>query len=145
MMIASSLLSVLMMLTPADTFPATGVMELCVVNIKKESGRVWVGIYRSQEEFLDREKARLVEMKVDKAGKLVIPIEDLDYGTEYAFAIFHDEDDDGELNLNWLGLPSEPWAFSGEPKTRLRLPRFDEVKFCFKHGKESQTIRLRKW
>lgn len=144
-MLTSSLLATLMLFALPDTMRESGALQLTVTNIKAETGRVWVGIYMNEEEFLDREKARLVEMKVDQKGQLIIPIDSLDYGSEYALAIFHDEDDDGEMNLNWFGLPSEPWAFSGEPKTRLRLPKFDEVKFCFKPGKEDHLVRLRKW
>lgn len=137
--------AMLSLATARDTMPKTASLELTVTNIRHSGGRVWVGIYLSEADFLDREKGRLVEAQVKKDGSLIIPISGLDYGTEYALAIFHDEDDDGELNTNWLGFPSEPWAFSGEPKTRLRLPRFEEVKFCFKQGKEMQTLRLRKW
>ncbi len=143
-MLASSLLSILTLLATPDT-NRMGDLNLTVTNIQENSGRIWVGIYRSEEDFLDREKARLVEAKVDSSGSLTIPISALDYGTEYALAIFHDEDDDGELNRNFFGLPAEPWAFSGEPKTRLRLPRFAEVKFCFKEGREAQSVRLRLW
>lgn len=134
-----------MLYAAPDTGRVSGDLQLTVTNIKAETGRIWVGVYLSEDDFLDREKARLVEAKVDSIGNITIPITALDYGTEYALAIFHDEDDNGELDRNFLGLPTEPWAFSGEPKTRLRLPRFEEVKFCFKQGQEAQVVRLRKW
>lgn len=144
-MFASSLLATVMLFASPDTMPVTGALQLTVTNLKVKTGRVWIGIYTNETDFLDREKARLVEIKVNKKGAVKIAIDSLNYGSEYALAIFHDEDDNGEMNLNWLGLPSEPWAFSGEPKTRLRLPKFEEVKFCFKPSKEAQTVRLRNW
>ena len=143
-MLASSLISILLAFATPDT-NRMGDLNLTVTNIQETGGRIWVGVYRSESDFLDRDKARLIEAKVDSSGSLLIPITALDYGSEYALAIFHDEDDDGELNRNFFGLPAEPWAFSGEPKTRLRLPRFGEVKFCFKEGGEDQVVRLRLW
>ena len=128
-----------------SAMPSQGSMSLEVSNIKETKGRIWVGIYESDADFLNREKSRLVEMAVDHAGNVIIPINALAYGKEYALAIFHDENDNGEMDRNWLGLPTEPWAFSGEPKTRLRLPVFDEVKFIFEQGMEEQAVRLRKW
>jgi uncharacterized protein (DUF2141 family) len=128
-----------------SAMPSQGELNLEIANVKKEKGRIWVGIYESDEEFLDRDQARLVEMAVDHAGNVTIPINALAYGKEYALAIFHDENDNGEMDRNWLGLPTEPWAFSGEPKTRLRLPVFDEVKFTFNQEMCTQVVRLRKW
>lgn len=125
--------------------PKAGELKLTVENIKKESGRIWVGIYASEADFLDREKARLVDAEIMSTGELVINVEDLMYGQEYALAVFHDENDNGELDRNFFGLPAEPWAFSGEPKTRLRLPRFEEVKFTFTMGEEQRKMKLRKW
>lgn len=125
--------------------PSEGAMQLTVTNVQQQKGRIWVGIYESKADFLKRDKSRLVEMAVDHAGNVLIPIDALQYGKEYAFAIFHDENDNGEMDYNWLGLPTEPWAFSGEPKTRLRLPVFDEVKFIFQPKLGRQTVRLRKW
>jgi len=66
-------------------------------------------------------------------------------GKEYALGLFHDVNDNGEFDLNWLGLPSEPWAFSGTPKTRLRLPYFNEVSFRVDGMTPGKMVRLRKW
>ncbi|MEM9835853.1 MAG: DUF2141 domain-containing protein [Bacteroidota bacterium] len=139
------LLSLLIFFSATAFTPSTGLLELTVVNVKGDQGRIWVGIYESEADFLDREKARLIEMKVDKAGKMVIPIQELQFGEDYALAIFHDVNDNGELDTNFLGLPKEPWAFSGEPKTRLRLPQFKEVNFTFDQRSAKQVVRLRKW
>lgn len=141
--LSSLIIVAFILLTSA--MPSQGALSLEVSNIKEIKGRIWVGIYESDADFLNRETARLVEMAVDHTGNVIIPINALAYGQEYALAIFHDENDNGEMDRNWLGLPTEPWAFSGEPKTRLRLPVFDEVKFTFEQGMEEQIVRLRKW
>ena len=64
---------------------------------------------------------------------------------EYALGIFHDENDNGEFDTNFLGLPSEPWAFSGKLKSRFRMPRFEEVSFRFDEDAPEQMLRLRTW
>lgn len=128
-----------------SSHPSMGALELTVDNVREKSGRIWVGIYRSPQDFLDREKARLIETTIDRTGRISLEVEDLEFGREYALAIFHDVNDNGELDRNFFGLPAEPWAFSGEPKTRLRLPYFQEVKFRFGLNTSKQTLRLRKW
>jgi uncharacterized protein (DUF2141 family) len=125
--------------------PMKGSLYFSVDNVRAAEGTIWVGIYESSEDFLDREKARLVAVKVTETGQAMIEVPDMIFGKEYALAIFHDRNDNGEFDTNFFGLPSEPWAFSGKLKSRLRLPKFDEVSFTFKHQAPMQVLRLRVW
>lgn len=122
-----------------------GSLYFSVDNVRQGEGTIWVGVYESADDFLDREKARLVAVKVTSAGKAMIEIPDMIFGKEYALGIFHDENDNGEFDTNFIGLPAEPWAFSGKLKSRLRLPKFDEVSFTFQYQAPVQVLRLRKW
>lgn len=130
---------------PPGVEPVRKTMRVYVDNVKQAKGTIWVGVYESEEDFLDREKARLVYLKITQKGRAYLEIPDMVVGKDYALGLFHDENDNGEFDLNWLGLPAEPWAFSGKPKTRLRLPYFREVSFRFDQAKEEQVVRLRKW
>ena len=125
--------------------PPADVLILNVNNIGDAKGKIWVGVYTGDHDWLDRDKARLVAAEVAHSGELRIDIGDLEEGREYALGLFHDENDNGEFDLNWLGLPAEPWAFSGPVKTRLRLPYFSEVSFVFGARTRVQSVELRKW
>lgn len=141
------LLSLLSSLPPesGEEYPATGALVLAVTNVRQASGTIWVGVYESDADFLSREKARLVACRVDATGMITMDINGLTEGETYALAIFHDLNDNGELDTNWLGLPAEPWAFSGHLRSRLRLPRFGEVSFVYQRENGQQLLRLRKW
>lgn len=123
--------------------PMTQTIRLSVTNVNEAKGTIWVGIYEGDEDFLDRDKARLVSVKVDEQGIAYLDLPDMVIGKEYALGIFHDLDDDGNLNTNWFGLPSEPWGFTGKIKTRLRLPTFSEVKFRVTAQELFTSIKLR--
>jgi len=47
---------------------------------------------------------------------------------EYAFLVFHDEDNNGECRTNWIGIPKEGVGKSGEYDNR---PSFNNSKFYF--------------
>ena len=130
-------------MTPNST-PNKGTLELVVQNIKSEGGMVWVGVYGSKEDFMIKEKATLVGVRVEARASLTIEIPDLTYG-EYALAVFHDENNNGEMDRNLVGIPSEPFAFSKPPVSKLRIPKFEEVKFQFTPEKAKLTARLKKW
>ena len=119
--------------------PAPAPLQLTVSNIQEASGNLWVGIYTSDEDWLDREKARLEYFPVTRKGELTVSITGLEAGEDYAFAIFQDVDGDHELNTNFLGIPAEPWALSGKLRSVFRKPYFEEMAFVFRPG---QGLRL---
>jgi uncharacterized protein (DUF2141 family) len=42
----------------------------------------------------------------------------------YAVALFHDENTNGKLDRNFLGIPTEEFGFANNPKIRLGPPSF---------------------
>ncbi|NJC27789.1 DUF2141 domain-containing protein [Neolewinella antarctica] len=128
---------------PAADPPTTRTIHLRVSNVKVARGMIWVGIYEGDHDFMDREKARIIGVNVEAAGDNYLELPDMVVNQEYALAVFHDVDNDGDMNRNWLGLPSEPWAFTGEAKTRLRLPTFSEVKFRVTESLGLTSLSLR--
>ena len=54
-----------------------------------------------------------------------LTIENLHFGT-YALAFFHDLNEDGKLNRNFLGIPKEGFGFSQNPQIQTSPPSFGE-------------------
>ncbi|MBC6993813.1 DUF2141 domain-containing protein [Neolewinella lacunae] len=121
----------------------TRTVRVKVDNVTSARGTIWVGVYESPDDFLDREKARLVALRVNTTGSAMIDISGMVVGKEYALGLFHDVNDNGEFDTNWLGLPAEPWGFSGRLRSLFRLPRFQEVAFRVEAGSAGQVVRLR--
>ncbi|MCB0547272.1 MAG: DUF2141 domain-containing protein [Phaeodactylibacter sp.] len=133
---------------PSSELPAfsaeNGQLIIEVNNVKEAKGTIWVGIYDSQENYLVKEKAIVQGFKVERAGAARYSIPGLPFGT-YAVALFHDTNDNGELDRNFLGIPTEPFAFSRPPRTKWRLPSFKEVSFQFTANSQRLRISLREW
>ena len=47
----------------------------------------------------------------------------------YAIAFMHDEDEDGALDRDWIGLPQEGFGFSNDAPVVLSPPGFDSAVF----------------
>ncbi len=122
----------------------TGTLSIEINNIKSPEGMVWIGIYESEQSFLVKEKAIVEGIAIKEKGKVTISVPGLRYG-EYAVAVFHDENNNGVMDRNLLGIPSEPFAFSKPPKSKWRLPKFDEVRFRFQHSGQKLSTYLKKW
>ncbi len=107
-------------------------LVLQVDNIELGQGTLWVGIYESPADFLNRDKCRLEQRKVTGTGRNEVRIDGLVVGRTYAIAVFQDANDNGELDTNFLGLPAEPWAMSRPLRSWFRKPRFEEMSFVFR-------------
>lgn len=58
----------------------------------------------------------------------------------YAVSLYLDENENRKLDQNWLGIPKEPVGVSGNPKSPLGPPRFEDCVFA--HGLASQSITI---
>ena len=60
----------------------------------------------------------------------------------YALAIVHDENMNGKLDTNWLGIPTEGYAFSNDAKALLGPPSFSAASFSYNTGNLEMTISM---
>jgi uncharacterized protein (DUF2141 family) len=59
----------------------------------------------------------------------------------HAIKVFHDVNDNGKLDTNWLGIPTEPYGFSNDAMGTLGPPSFQQAQFIV--GQKPTTIRIR--
>jgi len=67
--------------------------------------------------------------------------EDIPLGA-YALAVVHDENMNGKLDTNWLGIPTEGYGFSNEAKALLGAPSFSATRFPYDGENLDLTISL---
>lgn len=69
-------------------------------------------------------------------------LEDVPPG-RYAIGVMHDEDDDGEFDTGFLGIPSEGYGFSRDARGTLGPPSFDSAAFDYRGGVLTVTVTMR--
>lgn len=126
---------------PADT---QGKLLIEVSNIKTAKGTIWVGVYDNPKHLFDQDKAIVKGKKVSQTGRTYLSVNQLEYGN-YVVAVFHDINGNGKLDQNAFGVPTEPYAFSKSPKSKWRLPTFDEIKFYFRRNNQVLHTALQRW
>src|SRR4051812_16573780 len=62
----------------------------------------------------------------DSKGQITVKFADLPEGN-YAVAVIHDVNDNHKLDTGFMGIPTERWGSSNNPKV-WRKPYFSEVK-----------------
>lgn len=66
---------------------------------------------------------------------------DISPGT-YALAVIHDENMNGELDTNWLGVPKEGYGFSSDAEASMSAPSFEAASFQYDGQELDLTITL---
>lgn len=96
-----------------------------VDGVKTSTGKISVAVYNQSDGFLKFDKVFKADSVKAKKGTTKLLIDDLPQG-QYALAIFHDENDNDELDTNWLGIPKEDVGFSNAKMKTFGPPSFKE-------------------
>jgi uncharacterized protein (DUF2141 family) len=107
----------------------SGEVHAAIDGVKNSKGHIRCGIYRSAEGFPKESQHafKLVTQPADPAG-VHCDFSDIPAGA-YAISVFHDENDDGVLNTNFLGMPREGYGISNNHTYAMRPPNFEESQF----------------
>ena len=135
----------------ASTLPCSGAeLRVIVEGIASHAGTVIAGLYDSQQNYgfaiaessrvLVSDPKRLVGVSLRPVSQShSIVFSDLPPGI-YAVIVFHDENDDGKLGKNALGLPVEAYAISNNARGLLSAPDFKDT--AVQVGERDEVIRI---
>ena len=87
----------------------TCTLTLKITNIQTSDGTIVISIHDSDVSFSKR--IPLETLHLNPESPYITYTLDLPDG-EYAFCVFHDTNNDNDLNSNRLGIPKEPFGFS---------------------------------
>jgi uncharacterized protein (DUF2141 family) len=115
-------------------------LEITIKNIKSDKGNLRAGIFKEKETFLKN----ATYGKVVKAHKneLKIIFDDLPPGT-YAISVIHDENENGKLDSNMIGIPKEGFGFANDAMGTFGPPAFEKASITVETQKVSITITMK--
>jgi uncharacterized protein (DUF2141 family) len=94
----------------ATAFTQAAEIQLTVSNIQVAKGSIQIAIFNSEETYNNGKAVVTKSIKVT-ADKLDVSFPNLIDG-EYAIKLLHDENDNGRLDTNLVGMPTEGYGFS---------------------------------
>jgi len=122
--------------------PCSGI-HVKILNIKNSTGTVACALFESPDGFPSeylRAATNVMVIKIRKSQALCY-FEDIPPGT-YAMAVVHDENMNGKLDTNWLGIPTEGYGFSNDAKGVLGGPSFLDASFKYDGRNIELTMSL---
>jgi uncharacterized protein (DUF2141 family) len=146
--IKSSLACVILFSVVVSVSPPTraqsggpGTIILKVTGLHSEKGQVRIAVFNSSETWLGEQPLYSSTIKVD-GQSVVWKISDVPYG-DYGIAVFHDENKNGKMDKNLLGMPVEPYGFSNNLRVILRAPKWEKAKFAVKNSTTEISIEVK--
>jgi len=104
-------------------------IHVTILNLHSDKGKVFVNLYASEDGFpKDPSKAFKKMTRTISAHKCVLVFDNVPLGV-YALACYHDENDNNELDKNFLGIPSEGVGASNNVKGTFGPPSFKDAQF----------------
>lgn len=117
-------------------------LRVQVTDIKASSGTVSAMLVDSEAAWNGTAKpVASRRIRVESKDKLELLFPDLAPGT-YALRLLHDENDNGKLDSNFLGWPTEGYGFSNNPRL-VRPAKFQEARFELLSSDSTISIVLR--
>ena len=119
----------------------TGELTIVVTGLENEDGEVLIAVSNSRENYESKDSAFVgVNIKIENKKAEYI-FEELPFG-EYAIKLFHDENMNGELDSNFLGIPTEDYGFSNNASGTFGPADYDDAKFLFEKTEMTMEISV---
>ena len=110
-----------------------------VKSAKNNKGKMFFALYSNENNFLKKEIRG--EIKAISNRTSTITFKNIPAGT-YAVSVFHDENDNGEMDTNTLGIPIENFGCSNGAKGFMGPPKWKNAKFELKEKDRNIIIDL---
>jgi uncharacterized protein (DUF2141 family) len=146
--------SISLILVSLSTVPALSAeLRLAINGVRSDRGEILVGLYQDADGFknaianaakrgLVPDRDRLVGTAIRaKRGTQSTVFTQLTPG-RYAIIVIHDENDNGRLDENFLGAPTEGYGFSNDARNFFSAPSFDAAAVTVGNTDVSASITL---
>lgn len=118
-------------------------LTITLENVKDSSGVIMLQLMQGEEEFNGATPAFASYLQRAQQGTMTFQSNNLPNGY-FAVRIMHDLNGNGELDSNFVGMPTEPWAMSNNARGNFGPPTWEQVKFAVSDESVTQTIKLSK-
>lgn len=120
---------------------AAAELRLEITDLRTTEGTVMVKVCDSAECWDADGKPAAAARLTPEGSTLRHVFSDLAPG-DYGILVLHDENDNGRMDTNFIGIPKEGYGFSNNPSV-MRKATFDEARFALPAEGTSVSLRLR--
>ena|ERR1700761_6851359 len=116
---------------PQSHAPRPNTIRVGISRLRSNTGRVVCALYSSPDGFPKKSGRAISQTNTAISdNKAVCEFSGIAPGT-YAVSVFHDENSNGKLDTNFMGIPREGVGASNGARGHLGPPKFEDAAFQF--------------
>ncbi len=141
-LVAGALLSSCATTADAESPASAGTASLTITleDIANAQGTIRLGVFAGEADYENGGGVRGANVMVGGETETVT-LEGLKPGA-YAIKLYHDVNDDGEMDTNPFGMPTEPFGFSNNARGRFGPAKWDAARFEVTAGENTHAITV---
>jgi uncharacterized protein (DUF2141 family) len=132
---------VLTLALSVSAFATAGTLEIEITDIRSTEGQLMVAVHGSAEGWDGKAPPVAAQLHAPTGDSAVLSFEGLAPGN-YAVQVMHDQNGNGELDSNFMGMPIEGYGFSNNPEV-MRKATFEEARIELVEAGTRIQLRLR--
>ena len=122
--------------------PQANTIRVEIGGLRNDKGHVFCALHSSPDGFPKKSEKAVAHVNSAISDKqAVCEFSRIAPGT-YAVAVFHDENSNGKLDTNFMGMPREGVGASNGAKGHFGPPKFDAAAFHFSGGRLDLKITI---
>jgi uncharacterized protein (DUF2141 family) len=127
--------------TPASA-PAVNVIHVEISGLRSDKGQMLCALFSSAEAFPTKADKAIARLTVKIAERQAVCDFTGVAPATYAVSVVHDENSNGKLDRNFIGMPREGVGASNDAKGHLGPPKFSAASFPYKSGRLDLKIHV---
>jgi uncharacterized protein (DUF2141 family) len=120
-----------------------GTISITIKGIENKGGIMMIALFTEEDKFL-KTPSYAKEVSISNETEIEVIFEDIPY-RRYAFSIFHDLNENGELDSNMIMIPKEPIGFSNNYFPKFGPPKFKNAAFDLDKEHIRMTVNLKSY
>jgi len=124
-----------------SAWAATAHLSIETIVGTSEKGVVKVLLWKGESNFLKGDPYRSASVEL-KDGKGFAHFDDIEPG-EYAVSTFYDKNNNGRMDRNLVGKPTEPYGFSNDARQSFGPAKYKDARIEVGEQGRSITVHLR--
>lgn len=117
---------------------AAQTIEVRIEAVRSDKGQLFVSLVDTAQKKVER------HIVAAAAGAVTVDFTGVAPG-DYAIKVYHDENMNGRMDKNFLGLPTEGYAFSNRARARFGPPSFASMRIVVTAVAATQTVAVMRY
>jgi uncharacterized protein (DUF2141 family) len=117
-------------------------LSVTVRKLRNNTGKVAVALFNTAAAFPEQKRALQGKVTRIEKNTATVQFEGLTPGI-YAVAVLHDENENNEMDFNFVGMPLEGYGFSNDAYALFGPPSFKSAAFKLNTGNSKISIGAR--